>query len=344
MQRAARGILCLSLLLAVARDARAADAAGGAAAAERDAEARFEEGIARVRAGDFEGAYVSFSMAQAVMHKPAILWNLALAEEKTHRTLAALAHFKEYWRETSISDVHRASVVKHIEDISAITGHIDVVSPAGAQLTVDGAAAGVLPLDGPLDVLPGHHLVESRLAGTTRSMAVDVAAGQTVQATLVETAPPAAVPGGATESMGSAAEGSAAPASGEQPARLAPNAAKLITVTAAGGAALVFAGLGVVFALRSQSDANDASALRSGQPDSSCQGLSTGRCASLKNAVDAQSSDTALAVGLYATAGVLAAGAVATWFLWPKPAASARASIAPLANANAAGLQVVGSF
>jgi hypothetical protein len=331
------------LLLAAARDARAADAAAALSPAERDAQARFEEGVARVRSGDYEGAYVSFSMAQAVMHKPAILWNLALAEEKTHRTVGALAHFKEYWHETTSADPHRASAIKHIEDLNALTGHIDVVSPAGAQLTVDGVAAGVVPVDGPLDVLPGHHVVESRFSGTARSVAVDVAAGQTVQATLAETTP-APAPGGATEPMGAAAEASGTPAASEQPVRTAPNAAKFITVTAVGGAALVFAGLGVMYALRSQSDANDASALRGGLADSSCQSSSDGRCASLRSAVQAQSSDTTLAVGFYTTAGVLAAGAIATWLLWPKPAANVHAAVAPLASTSSAGLQLIGTF
>jgi hypothetical protein len=340
MQRAAREILSLALLLMAAPEARAGDVAIGTA--ERDAQARFEEGIARVRAGDFEGAYVSFSMAQAVSHRPPIVWNLALAEEKTHRTLAALAHFKEYWRQTTSADPHRASAFKHIEDINATTGHIDVVAPAGAQLTLDGNAAGVVPVDGPLDVLPGHHVVESHFGGSTRSIAVDVAAGQTVQAALAETNPPEP-PHGATEPMGSPETAPPVLPSAEEPQRASLNPAKVITVTAIGGAAVIAAGLGVVFAIRSQSDAKDANNLRGGQGDASCQPSTTGRCASLKNAVDAQSSDTSWAVGWYATAGVLAAGAVATWFLWPN-ARSARATLVPLTGPSTAGLTLLGTF
>jgi hypothetical protein len=47
--------------------------------AVRDAQARFEEGLDRVKAGDFEAARLSFAQAYTVLRRPAILWNLALA-------------------------------------------------------------------------------------------------------------------------------------------------------------------------------------------------------------------------------------------------------------------------
>src|SRR5580658_4422188 len=76
---------------------------GGVANADdktvREAQARFEEGLKRVKAGDFEAARMSFVQAYVVLHKPDILWNLALSEEKSARPLDALAHFKEFARQ-----------------------------------------------------------------------------------------------------------------------------------------------------------------------------------------------------------------------------------------------------
>ena len=75
MRRARWGIL--AGVLAVAPPAWGADPA------ERDAQARFDEGIVRVKAGDLEGALLSFRQAYALVHRPVIVWNLALVEEKT---------------------------------------------------------------------------------------------------------------------------------------------------------------------------------------------------------------------------------------------------------------------
>lgn len=75
-------------LVAASASARAGDIS------TREAEARFQEGLARVKSHDFEAARVSFAQAYAVLHRPQILWNLALAEEKTARVVEALQHFR----------------------------------------------------------------------------------------------------------------------------------------------------------------------------------------------------------------------------------------------------------
>jgi len=65
----------------------------------REAQARFEEGLKRVKAGDFEAARMSFGQAYVVLRKPDILWNLALSEEKSGHAVDALAHFKQAAKE-----------------------------------------------------------------------------------------------------------------------------------------------------------------------------------------------------------------------------------------------------
>src|ERR1700686_1597119 len=117
MRRARWGILAGAL--AVAPPAWAADAA------QRDAQARFDEGIVRVKAGDLEGALLSFRQAYAVVHRPVIVWNLALVEEKTNPPLDALAHFKEYLRLPE-SEPDRPRGQKHVDALNAQTGHIDL--------------------------------------------------------------------------------------------------------------------------------------------------------------------------------------------------------------------------
>src|SRR3984957_17183450 len=180
MRRAVRwGMLVVAL---VAASPAWADEEHPAASA-RDAQARFEEGLIRAKAGDFEAARLSFAQAYAVAHKPAIVWNLALTEEKTHRPLEALAHFREWLHQAPPGDPDRARARKHIDELSAGAGHIDVVAAPGAALTVDSIqSAGVAPRAEPIDVAPGRHVIEAKQGGETKTLAVDVAAGQTAHA------------------------------------------------------------------------------------------------------------------------------------------------------------------
>ncbi len=116
-------------------------------------------------------------------------------------------------------------------------------------------------------------------------------------------------------------------------------------------AGAVGVGLGVYFGLASQNEAR--------QGDSTAKALgSTGacgpagtpadpRCKTLSDSRDAQNRDAVLDVVFYAAGGALAASAVATWWLWPKPAGEAKATaawIAPLVGPNHAGVSLGGTF
>ena len=139
--------------------------------AERDARARFEEGLARVRASDFEGARVSFAQAYAVLHKPDILWNLALSEEKTQHPLEALIHFKEYLHEAP-PDRHRPRAGRESTSSTSAPSRRTSRSspPPGASITVDATRAlGFAPLVDTVDVMPGRHSVAARLGAESKT-------------------------------------------------------------------------------------------------------------------------------------------------------------------------------
>jgi len=166
---------------------------GGVANADdktvREAQARFEEGLKRVKAGDFEAARMSFVQAYVVLHKPDILWNLALSEEKSARPLDALAHFKEFARQAP-TDADRARAQKHVDVLMAQTGHIEVQAPAGTPLLLDGTTGvGMAPLADTLDVTPGHHVIEGKLAEGTKALSVDAVAGEVARVTFLVVGP-----------------------------------------------------------------------------------------------------------------------------------------------------------
>jgi hypothetical protein len=121
------------------------------------------------------------------------------------------------------------------------------------------------------------------------------------------------------------------------------------TAAAVGLGALVAAATGLALVLRSNSDSSTANGLRDqlSSPYACTANPSSAACASLNGAVSAQHTDANVATGLFVGAGVLAAGAVTLWFVWPKqkaeeaPAAAA-ASIVP--TPGGATFVLAGSF
>jgi len=339
MRRAVRWGITIGALVA-ATPALADDVA------QRDAQARFEEGLARVRNRDFEGALVAFQEANSVIKKPAVVWNLALTEEKTNRPVDALAHFREFLRESPPTDPDRVRAQTHIDSLNAATGHIDVAAPAGAVITLDGTrAVGATPLADPVDVVPGHHDIEARLQTAVRTVSIDVVGGQTTRADLsVLSAGP--TPGAtALQPSGEppSAPADAPPVPTDRPARPV-STERLITVIGVGTAAVVAAGAGLVLGIESSNQASAAAALRT--KGLNCAGVTSTDCQNLASDVSAQKSDHTASTVMWVVGGVLAAGAVGAFFLWPKGSvgASGSVTVAPAVGPTSAGFAAVGTF
>jgi len=102
-----------------------------------------------------------------------------------------------------------------------------------------------------------------------------------------------------------------------------------LSLVAAGAASV---GLGVYFGLQSQSEASRADGIAKALPSSGACGPGGNpadpRCKSLGDSRDAQNRDAALDIALYIGGGALAAGAVATWLLWPRGHGEPKASSA----------------
>jgi hypothetical protein len=352
------GVLSGALVTALSS---AALANGGAA--EHEAQARFEEGIARVKAGNFDGARVSFTQAYAVLRRPYILWNLALAEEKTGHVLDALEHFKDFARGRQDGD-ERGGAQKHVAELMAQTGHLDVLARGGSQVFVDGAPEGTVPLTDSVDVAPGRHHVEAHTPQGDREVDVDVEAGQVLRVTLLpatestgsagpvpaSNAPAPSVPSeGAVSAMQTARPSIAAP-----PAHSSDGASsnessrrRTIVVVVAGATAAVSIAVGAYFALQSESDASTAAGFRALHTSDYCFQVTSANgtvCKQWNDAMQAQNRDAALSTVFYVTGGILAVGAVATWFLWPRGGTGAWALLTPAVTPGGCGLSAVGQF
>jgi hypothetical protein len=295
MRRAARwtkASLAAALLVASAR-------AYGADKSTREAEARFQEGLARVKSHDFEAARLSFAQAYAVLRRPQILWNLALAEEKTDHLVEALQHFRGV-ADDAAAGPDRANAQRHVDSLMALTGHIDVKAPPGAQVSVDGSTTFTAPLAVPIDVVAGRHVVDADVPVGPRSIPIEVAEGQVARVTFGAPEVPATPSPAAPPPPVVAPEAPATargPDSQHDEAALAPespSSARIITTASLGGAAVVALGLGIYFGLQSRSQASTVSSFGSQYARDYCavgSPATSSTCTQWNNAYQAQNRD-----------------------------------------------------
>ena len=103
--------------------------------------------------------------------------------------------------------------------------------------------------------------------------------------------------------------------------------------------------MGVYFGLDSQSQGNTAAHYRATHPPSYCGAPSpaTPDCGPWNDAVQAQNREATVSNVLYVAGGVLAAGAIVTWFVWPK-AHVGSAWVTPVVGPTGVGVSIGNRF
>lgn len=328
----------------------------------REAKKRFGEGLDRARAADFEAARLKFLQAYAIIKSPDILWNLALAEEKTKRDVDAIRHFRIYLHDSRIKEDDRVSAQKHIATLATTTGHLEISASMGASITVDVTyAAGTAPLGDPVDVEPGKHHVTARGTDGTYEQDVNVEAGKTVRVAFVASGSA----GTPTAPVSSSAQPPTAPATSASATGAAPTSTaggvvetppdsgattggtfwttRNVVVIALGVGAVAAAGVGVGFFLGASSQDDKVTSLKAANPN--CAGSASSGCGDLAAAADARASDRNVGTAFVIGGGLLGVGAVATFLLWPKSAPrTGGAMVVPMVAPGAAGLRFMGNF
>jgi len=178
------------------------------------------------------------------------------------------------------------------------------------RVTFDGAPL-TTSLDGkPVEVDPGSHKLRFEREGSEPAeQTVVIKAGEKLRAITVvlRASEPVAV---VTK-----------PVEEEHPKSGGGGAGRAVATVALGVLGAGGIAAGIVFGFASQGDASTASNIRGAMPTNACvgAGATTPACQSLANAVSAENRDGTLSVVMYVAGGVLAAAAVVTWLVWPKP-------------------------
>ena len=215
---------------------------------------------------------------------------------------------------------------------------------AEARVSADGKAVATA-IDGkPVPMDPGPHDVRFERDDPSQSVSVHVILRAGEKERPVSASFPAV--------EAAASDGQSGDTTSPQPETPAKPSgfwnARTITSASLLGAGVVSAGLGVFFGLQSQSENNHAGNLRGTVGTMGCPTPDTSpTCQQLSDTVDSQNRDAVLNEVLYVAGGVLAAGAVATWFLWPTPDDQPHASavrLAPVVGPAVAGVRIGGAF
>lgn len=157
--------LLLAIPLAVGAAEPTAAPAPDADAAARDA---YRRGAERYKAGKYREAISAFETADRLKPSPALQFNIGQAWEKLGDAESALAAFARYLRRDPAAP-NREAVRKTVQSLEARlagTGrqmlHV-TTDPPGAELSVDGVAAGRSPLDAAYP--PGSHALVAAAPG-----------------------------------------------------------------------------------------------------------------------------------------------------------------------------------
>ncbi len=328
--------------------------------ATAEARARFEEGIKHAEAGDHEAARLKFNQAWALVKSPAILYNLARAEQLSGHHVEALDHYRQFAKlppDPKVTDVQRQRAAESITELSKKVGQIAVEAPAGARISVDGRPVDPGNTD-PIPVTPGKHVVEAIAGGKVKTVDVECPAGTITKAKLVDDAQQA---GSATATPGPAPE---ANASRVDDAATAPPAATDagssfwtggriagLGVFAGGLAAL---GVGVVFQLGAADSKAEADKIRTALPSSSActdqandaNDANEELCGALEKNVDEQRQRETLRTAFFIGGGALVVGGAVLFLVSPPKSEAPRTGmrVLPFMSGRDAGVAVLGRF
>lgn len=276
-------------------------------AAADDPNTLIEHGVALREQGRDEEALAEFRKAYAMAPTPRARAQMGLAEQALGVWVAAEEHVREALKSAGDPWIqkNRAVLEQSLHTIDQHLGTLEVRGLAGAELFVDGARVGQLPLERGLRIEAGHRALEVRAQGfQSTSRTIIVSPGQTARETIelrpsVAREEPASRANEPRTDERRAHSPSEAPEGGARTQRTVG-----WVLTGVGGAALITGVVALIARSNAVSAYND---------DPSCPGSNnpSPRPSQCQSHVDAESTWKAIAIAGLAGGAALSAGGVA---------------------------------
>ncbi len=175
-----RRVLVLAIAVALALAPRMARA--------EDAEQLVARGLELRKQGKDDQALVLFRRADEIAPSPRTRAQVALAEQALGIWVSAEAHLSAALdaRDDAWIDKNRVALTAALDVVKQHVGSLEVLGGApGAEVVVDGARIGVLPMSAPWRVEVGRRSLEIRARGYhSASRATEIVAGRTTRETI----------------------------------------------------------------------------------------------------------------------------------------------------------------
>lgn len=164
--------------------------------AKSEAKVRFDRGLRLFDQGDKAGALAELSRAYALMPNPIVLYDLALVHASMgHAVEAADALERLLAAPTGLTAQELAHAKKTLAEQSARVGEIVVTCDVeGARVELDNLEVAKIPLDKPLRVTAGTHVVGLFATGRIPSRKSVTVAGRAKEAVAFDLAPLSVAP------------------------------------------------------------------------------------------------------------------------------------------------------
>lgn len=312
-------------------------------------------GITEYRKHNFEPARQAFDEAWRLRHHLAIAASLAEVEMKLGRYRDAAEHWRYYIEQLDAEHASdRADAEAQVRECRKHLGSVRVtMEPPDAQLTIDDEAVGRGPFEKDFLLAPGQHTLRAELGGrTSPSKQIIVAAEQDQATALALPAEPRTSAAAATQLTPQAPS----PGKPQDSGRSTPRG-RTVAVVTGGVLATAAIGVGIWYTVAAASTRRDLDAVRqqvdnAGDPELVKQGgactpppgVRPAQCDQLVTKANEFDRERNIGVAGYVTGGVLAAGTVATYFLWPhgrtERPRSGSWTVSPWSVAGARGLRL----
>jgi hypothetical protein len=176
--------LCFVALSGAPHDAHAGEPSS---AAVEEGRARFTRGVTLFRASDYRAALLEFNRAYAVAPSFRIQFNIGQTCAELLDHACAAKAFEIFLADggKQVPPAQRVVAERELRRLNALVGRVRVRTTAGAEVTVDGVAAGTGPLSEPVLVSAGRRtFVATKAPFAAVSQVIDVPAGDTVELAL----------------------------------------------------------------------------------------------------------------------------------------------------------------